>query len=61
MQRIAARFLPEKVFTPEELEDRESAVPDSPELQGLDVPLTTDERLELDAQLGLQEPVHVPA
>lgn len=50
---VAARIMPERVLTEEELAARAAPKETSPELLGLDAPLTTDERLELDAGLGL--------
>jgi branched-chain amino acid transport system permease protein len=50
---IGARLMPERVLTAEQLAERAAPRDTSPELLGLDVPLTTDERLELDAGLGL--------
>ena len=51
---LGARLMPEVVLTARaarRARARRDATP--PELLGLDVPLTTDERLELDAGLGL--------
>jgi hypothetical protein len=42
------------VLTGHEIEERERAAREVPELRGLDAPLTVDERLELDAALGLE-------
>jgi branched-chain amino acid transport system permease protein len=50
---VAARVAPEAVLTGHEIEERERAAREVPELRGLDAPLTVDERLELDAALGL--------
>jgi branched-chain amino acid transport system permease protein len=50
---IGARTMPEKVLTPAQLAERDGPGETPPELLGLDAPLTTDERLELDAGLGL--------
>jgi hypothetical protein len=50
---LAARLMPERVLTLQALEEREARRLAAPELQALDRRLTTDERLELDAQLGL--------
>jgi hypothetical protein len=51
---VAARLMPEAVLTAREIEERERAARDVPELRGLDAPLNADERLELDAALGLE-------
>jgi hypothetical protein len=50
---IGARLYPEQVVGAEQLEAREAARRDVPELWGLDRPLTEDEVLELDARLGM--------
>ncbi|MGZ8745211.1 MAG: branched-chain amino acid ABC transporter permease [Nocardioides sp.] len=51
---VAAKVAPEAVLTAHEIEERERSERDVPELRGLAVPLTADERLELDAALGLE-------
>jgi ABC-type branched-subunit amino acid transport system permease subunit len=58
---FAARLMPGAVLTPHEIEERERAGRDVPELKGLEASLTPDERLDLDAALGLRmgERVHV--
>lgn len=50
---FAARLMPEAVLTTLEIEERELLKLDVPELKGLAAPLTVDERIELDAALGL--------
>jgi hypothetical protein len=50
---VATAVMPEAVLTPLEIEERAQAKRDIVELKGLDVPLTADERIELDAALGL--------
>ena len=50
---VAARLMPERVLTAAQLAERATPRETPPELLGLDAPLTTDERLELDAGLGL--------
>jgi branched-subunit amino acid ABC-type transport system permease component len=51
---VAAKVAPEAVLTAHEIEERERAAREVPELLGLDARLTADERLELDAALGLE-------
>jgi branched-subunit amino acid ABC-type transport system permease component len=64
---LAARLMPEAVLTPREIEERERARTDTVERRGLAAPLTIDERIELDAALGLtlghdaKEPAHAGA
>jgi branched-chain amino acid transport system permease protein len=57
---FAARLMPAAVLTAQEIEERQRAGRDVPELKGLDSSLTPDERLDLDAALGLRlgERVH---
>jgi len=50
---FAARLMPEAVLTAHEIEERERAKADTVERKGLAAPLTADERIELDAALGL--------
>lgn len=50
---FAARLMPEAVLTAREIEERHRAKNDTVELKGLAAPLTADERIELDAALGL--------
>ena len=50
---VAARFMPEAVLGRSVIEERERARLDTVESKGLAAPLTADERIELDAALGL--------
>jgi hypothetical protein len=50
---VAAKIMPEAVLAPEVIEERERARLDTVESKGLAAPLTADERIELDAALGL--------
>jgi branched-chain amino acid transport system permease protein len=50
---LGAALMPQAVLTPMHLEERRRAKLDIVETRGLDAPLTVDERIELDAALGL--------
>jgi branched-chain amino acid transport system permease protein len=50
---FAARLMPEAVLGASVIEERERAKADTVERKGLSAPLTVDERIELDAALGL--------
>lgn len=50
---VAARVMPHAVLTPQQVVERERARTDTVERKGLAAPLTVDERIELDAALGL--------
>jgi ABC-type branched-subunit amino acid transport system permease subunit len=50
---VGAAAMPKAVLTPTEIEERRRARADTVERRGLDAPLTVDERIELDAALGL--------
>jgi ABC-type branched-subunit amino acid transport system permease subunit len=51
---FAARLMPEAVLTPQQMEERDRVRREVPELQGIDGSLSPDERIDLDAALGLR-------